>query len=280
MVVAITDGGTNFAHPDLLNVAYNTADPIDGADNDADGWVDNYRGRNTGDNNNNPQYNVNHGVAVTGLSSATTNNNVQVAGVGYQCSICPYAFPTAAVRTWAASRAFSMRRKKALRSSTALGRHQPLAPRLEDVTRYAAINKGCLVVSSAGNSNNTAPFWPASYEWVTGVAGSNASDIKSRPRRTTILWTLRHRANPSLPRRWPRLPMWARALRLQLPIVSGAAALVKSVYPAYTPEQIDALLKETSFNLYTLPGNAAYADKLGRGRLDIGAALTTAPGPR
>ena len=39
-IVAVVDGGTNFSHPDLLgNLAYNYADPIDGIDNDNDGYL-------------------------------------------------------------------------------------------------------------------------------------------------------------------------------------------------------------------------------------------------
>ncbi|MCZ2443568.1 MAG: hypothetical protein LC101_07320, partial [Flavobacteriales bacterium] len=57
VVIGIVDGGTNFTHPDLVtNVYYNYADPIDGIDNDNDGYIDNFRGWDVGDNDNNPQY--------------------------------------------------------------------------------------------------------------------------------------------------------------------------------------------------------------------------------
>ena len=40
-VIGIVDSGTDWDHPDLQdNIKYNYADPIDGIDNDADGYVD------------------------------------------------------------------------------------------------------------------------------------------------------------------------------------------------------------------------------------------------
>ena len=283
VIVGIADGGTNFSHPDLMNVAYNAADPIDGIDNDGDGWTDNYRGWNTGSNNNNPQYNVggglNHGVASTGTASATVNNGINGAGISYNSPYLPIKIADAANAFSAAEQGvFYAAQKGAKIINCSWGGTAPW-PLLEDVTRYAVFNKGCFVVSSAGNSNNSAPYWPGSYPWVTCVAGSNSSDIKSStssyydfvditaPGEAIFTTSAATFANVGTGTSWAA------------PMVSGSAALVRSHFPSYTPEQVDALLKETSFNLYTLPGNAAYADKLGRGRLDIGAALTVTPGP-
>lgn len=283
VVIGITDGGTNFSHADLQNVAYNLADPVDGVDNDADGWIDNNRGWNTGSNNNNPQYNVgggqNHGVASTGTASATVNNNTNGVGVSYNSPYLPIKIADATnAFSGAEPGVFYAAQKGCKIINCSWGGTSPW-PLLEDVTRYAVYNKGCFVVASAGNGNNTAPYWPASYDWVTGVAGSNVSDIKSTsssyydfvditaPGEAIFTTSAATFANVGTGTSWAA------------PMVSGSAALVLSHFPSYTPEQVDALLKETSFNLYTLPGNAAYADKLGRGRLNVGAALTTTPGP-
>lgn len=63
------------------------------------------------------------------------------------------------------------------------------------------------------------------------------------------------------------------------PLVSGAAALAFSRFPTYTADQIKALLKETAYNMYSIPENAPYNKLLGRGRLDVSAALTQNAGP-
>jgi serine protease len=43
--IAIVDNGIQWNHPDLVdNVAYNWLDPINGLDDDGDGFVDNFHG--------------------------------------------------------------------------------------------------------------------------------------------------------------------------------------------------------------------------------------------
>ena len=45
VVIGIVDSGTDWDHPDLAaNIKINYADPINGTDDDGDGYIDNYRG--------------------------------------------------------------------------------------------------------------------------------------------------------------------------------------------------------------------------------------------
>lgn len=54
VVIDIRDWGTNITHPDLTdNIKYNRHDPIDGIDNDNDGYLDNFGGWELGENHNN-----------------------------------------------------------------------------------------------------------------------------------------------------------------------------------------------------------------------------------
>ena len=55
-VIGISDTGTDIDHPDLVgNIKYNYEDPIDGIDNDNDGYTDNFYGWDLVENDNNPQ---------------------------------------------------------------------------------------------------------------------------------------------------------------------------------------------------------------------------------
>ncbi len=91
IVIGITDSGTDIDHVDLQgNIKYNYADPIDGIDNDFDGFIDNYRGWDLGENDNDPSTaSSNHGIYVAGLAAAVTNNGEGVAGVGFNCKFLP-----------------------------------------------------------------------------------------------------------------------------------------------------------------------------------------------
>ncbi|HSY62870.1 MAG TPA: hypothetical protein VK796_13390, partial [Cytophaga sp.] len=55
VVIGIIDTGSDPNHVDLTNnIAYNTLDPINGVDDDNDGYIDNYTGWDFGNNDNDP----------------------------------------------------------------------------------------------------------------------------------------------------------------------------------------------------------------------------------
>ena len=87
VIVGITDTGTEPTHPDLAaNIKHNYADPINSIDDDFDGYVDNFSGWDVGMNDNNPTWQGDaHGVHVSGISSASTDNAIGIAGIGFKC---------------------------------------------------------------------------------------------------------------------------------------------------------------------------------------------------
>ncbi|HEX5002024.1 MAG TPA: hypothetical protein VFW78_05980, partial [Bacteroidia bacterium] len=55
VVIGITDTGSDLNHPDLVaNIKHNYADPINGTDDDGDGYIDNFTGWDLGENDNDP----------------------------------------------------------------------------------------------------------------------------------------------------------------------------------------------------------------------------------
>ncbi|MEM9985785.1 MAG: S8 family serine peptidase [Bacteroidota bacterium] len=95
VVVGITDSGTG-DHPDLqANWALNQDDPVDGLDNDNDGYVDNYRGWDFGGDlvggpgDNDPVVGNVHGTHVTGIVGATADNGIGFPGICFNCGYLP-----------------------------------------------------------------------------------------------------------------------------------------------------------------------------------------------
>ena len=96
VVIGITDTGWDPTHPDLLgNVKINYADPINGSDDDGDGYIDNYMGWDLGMDDNNALWeSTSHGVNVTGLADAVTDNTTGIASAGFNCKFLPIKFLT------------------------------------------------------------------------------------------------------------------------------------------------------------------------------------------
>ena len=94
LVVALVDDGMDTMHPDLKpNMWFNRNEiPWNGIDDDANGYVDDYRGWNGGDSNNRTfttQSLYAHGTEVAGIVGAGGNNQQGVSGINWQVKLMP-----------------------------------------------------------------------------------------------------------------------------------------------------------------------------------------------
>ncbi|HPS25988.1 MAG TPA: S8 family serine peptidase [Bacteroidales bacterium] len=275
MVIGILDWGVDITHPDLIdNIKYNYHDPIDGIDNDNDGYTDNFRGWDMGENDNNPMGTIGHGTFTAGLSSATTDNGTGIAGTGFQCKFLP-------IKVCNANNTGTMTYESIVYAAEhgcsiincSWGSTFYTGQYGQDVIEYATINKGALVVAAAGNDNNTAVFFPASYNYVLSVAASDINDHKAN------FSNYGHFVDITA----PGDNVWSTGMggiygtsggtSFSAPIVSGCAALLRCKYPSLSALQIAEKLKVTADIIDTLPANLAYRDLLGAGRINIFSAL-------
>lgn len=288
IVIGITDTGIDSAHVELVNqVKYNYADPINGVDDDGDGFIDNYRGWNVALNDNDVQGVVPlHGNFVAGIASAQVDNVTGIAGVGFKTKFLPVrCAPNSNIIVngdvaivYAADHGCSVINC----SWGGFGSSQFS----QDVINYATFNKNSLVVGAAGNANNDAPFFPASYQYVLSVGGSDSLDQKwiSSSSSGSSYGSYLDVCAPgnkiySIFPTGSATPYWySGGTSEAAPQVSAIAALVKAQFPTLTALQIGERIRATCDNIDTIPFNVTngYVKKLGKGRVNLFRALTEA----
>ncbi|MFD2785261.1 S8 family peptidase [Hymenobacter rubripertinctus] len=281
LVIGIIDGGTRLTHEDLATQFQpNRQDPVDGLDNDGDGYVDNYAGWDFADNDNNPVREPGsvHGILVAGCAVGATNNGKGIAGVGYHCRFLPLKiYPSTPTGSFGGYEAIVYAADHGCRViNLSWGAPGGYSQYEQDVITYAAINQDVVVVAAAGNTPADLDFYPASYAHVLSVATTSATDERS--------------ANATYSRRVDLSAPGVQILTtfgntdsdyiavggssFAAPLVAGAAGLVRTRFPQFTAAQVAAQLRRTTDNIDALPGNAAYAGLLGSGRLNVYRAVT------
>lgn len=283
-VIGIVDTGIDISHEDLIyNIAYNWNDLPNGNDDDNDGYIDNFRGWDFGDNNNNPQAEVSfHGSWVSGIAAATTDNGLGISGVGFKCRLLPIKVMNSdgVINTAYQGVVYAADQgAKVINCSWGNTTYQQMA---QDVINYVTYNRDALVIGACGNSNSELIFYPASYENVISVAATNIDDERWSPENTNTTGGSSY--SPMVDISAPGTMMRTTGngdyfltyggTSFAAPVVAGGAALLRSYYPELSALQIGELLKAGTDNIDTIPFNTNYAGMLGTGRLNIYNSIT------
>lgn len=285
IIIGISDTGTDLAHEDLIyNIKNNYNDLPDGIDNDLDGYVDNFRGWDFGDNDNNTQVETNnHGVYVCGIAGASTDNGIGVSGAGFKCKILPIKIMNSndmLVNGYQSIVYAAEHNCDIVNCSWGGTFYQKMA---QDVVNYATVNFDMLVVGAAGNGNIDEKFYPASYNNVLSVAATTELDEKWSPDNTPTAQGSSYSSyvDISAPGAMFKSTTVGSAYTLMWggtsfasPIVAGSAGILRAAFPDYTAQQIVELIKISADLIDTIPYNIPFAGKLGAGRLNIYNALT------
>ncbi len=275
MTIGIVDTGLDSSNTDLLtNIQFNTNDPIDSINNDGDSlWgeplLDNYMGWDVADWDYNLTNKVeSHGSKVAGVSSARTNNGVGISGVGYHCKFMPIkasqdSFPTSISHgydglIYAAEKGCQI-------INLSWGSTFASPELLQDVINYAVDNFDCVIIAAAGNSNLDERYYPASLDnviSVTGVKGTLEKQGRSTYNYAVDLCAVGQYVRTTYPNEEFKNES---GTSMAAPVVSGAAALLKSHFPSWTYKQITEQLRVTGDVIDTIGTNIIYYQyKLGK----------------
>jgi len=281
VVIGILDTGTEPTHSDLKdNIKHNYADPINGIDDDGDGYIDNFSGWDLGENDNNPTWDASeHGVHTSGIASATTDNNNGIAGVGFKCKFLPVKISDASGVLTKSYEGIIYAADHGCAIINCSWGGVGGGEFGQSVVNYATFNKNALVVAAAGNDGVEEEFYPGSFENVLSVASTTGTDDKSNFSNYSVDVGVCAPGSNIYSTWGGNTYAIQSGTSMSCPVAAGAAAIVKSVFPNYTAIQIKERLKATCDNIYAVGSNASYTGKLGNGRINLYNALTQTTGP-
>lgn len=305
VIVAVLDTGIDFDHPDIAeNIWVNTAEiPDDGIDNDGNGYIDDVHGWDFVEDDNSPEpdieqdYNVSaipHGTAIAGVIGAVGNNEVGVAGLGWNTRIMPLRILDnfGSGDSGGAQKAIKYAVENGADIVNLSFTGFEVDPFFEQTIR-TAYELGVVVVAAMGNDPDGGinideqPIYPACFkgaggeDYVIGVAAVDDADKKaafsnygatctdlSAP--GTFVFNLSYHDDATEDFKLPYRGGW-NGTSIAAPMVAGAAALLRSQDPLLSPAQIQTILK-LSADPSQERGTPA-TGKIGTGRLNVARAL-------
>lgn len=314
ITIAILDSGVQINHPDLKdNIWKNNKEIADnGIDDDRNGFIDDIYGWDFVNNSPDPspkfkdgftEAGIQHGTVVSGIAAASGNNAAGIAGVTWRAKIMPLKIlddkgeGSASNVIKGIDYAIANGANVINFSFVGFGYSRSL----EDAVRRAH-EAGIIMVAAAGNDQNggdgnslsQTPMYPVCYDgsngenMVIGVAATDTLDQKasfssygfkcvdiSAPGLgfySTVVYSPTHRIDGK-PFNSYYDGYWS-GTSMATPIVSAAIALIETVNPGLSRDQVIKTILNTADNINRL--NPSYLNQLGTGRINLYAAVSSA----
>jgi subtilisin family serine protease len=272
-IIGIIDTGIDWTHPDLSpNIWTNWNEiPGNGIDDDGNGFIDDIRGWDFVNLDNNPIDDNSHGTHVAGIAAAKGNNNTGIAGIAWNARIMPIKVMQSSGYGSSSDIADGVNYAR-LNGATIL--NLSLGSYGESLTLKTALENAystAVIVAAAGNNGYKidppyppapiyAPMYPACYSWVLGVQattqlGGLASFSNFDPSGPVDCTnSYEHNYEMSAPgvgilSTFPNGEYHLlNGTSMAAPVVSGAVALIKSHNLILSTEEIFARLIQSSTN--------------------------------
>jgi serine protease len=286
VIVGIVDSGTDLDHPDLqANFKIRWSDPVNGIDDDANGYVDDWKGWDFYGNDNSVQIQPSgntHGSHVSGCVSQVTDNGVHGAGIGFKTKIMvtkhtddtnpeSYLYNTDNGIVYCYQNG-----AKVINCSFGSASYSSNS---QLVCNNAWAN-GTVICASAGNGDPSGvgqnwARYPASYDNVVNVAATGSTDIKTTFSNYHSTVDVSAPGSGILSTMYPHTYEYLDGTSMASPITAGTVALIRAKYPTWTPQQVVERLKIAVDSIYDL--NPTYIGLLGTGRINAFKCLSELP---
>lgn len=274
IVVAVTDDGVDYNHPDLAPVMWSNTDEIggNGIDDDANGFIDDVRGWDFSDNDSNPipAGTDSHGTHCAGTVGAVHNNGIGVTGMGPNIRLMPLRMYGGAANFLSAlANAIDYARLNGARVISTSYNIDGYGQALVDAILRARSNDVAYVNSAGNNSQNNPPRQAIRTvaDNVIFVASTTRTDTISSFSNTGTLVEIAAPGSDIL----STLPNNSYGLNsgtsMATPHVAGALGVVRSMRPTLTARQALDVLISTADRVSTITG------PVNGGRLNLNNAL-------
>ncbi len=280
MLVGVVDSGTDFEHEDLQNYYVKPNEPINGIDDDGNGLIDDYRGWDFGEYDNNPTVTVDnpHGRQMTSVMAAETNNGVGITSIGYNVK---YITAKVTADNGDIADAFEGilyvvdEGAKVVNCSW----YQNISTKYaKDIIDYAH-SKNVIIVASAGNGNTDTQVYPAAYDNVIGVGAIDDTGSKTNVSNYGD-WVDIYAPGYNIYTAYPNDTYFTTGgTSVSSAIVSSACCLLQKLFPEETPEQIMSRIKRTGTDLTNLGLSGKYLNLLNASKEQIVTTFQIFPNP-
>ena len=306
VIVGIADSGVAWRHEDLVDNIYQNLgedadgdgkvieesgdtwifdpDDIDGIDDDGNGYADDFVGWNflndDDEEDNDPDDPGEHGTHVAGLAAGRTNNGVGISSISWNVKILPTSGANSEsddIIDRPLSGVVYLAENGADIINMSWGGDTPSQLR-QEVMEYAR-GLGSLLVAAAGNDSTTDLHYPSALPGIVSVGSVGSTDrLASYSNRGISLDVLAPGGSGINGLRSTVPPSSYRSesgTSMASPVAAGVFALVKSLHPSWTNQQLLEQVLGTADSVDEL--NPTFVGLIGEGRVNAFRALTDQP---
>lgn len=288
IVVFVIDDGFMLDHEDLIDQIWTFPGEIpgDSIDNDGNGFIDDVNGYDVADNDADPGmvpgagWDMAHGTHVAGIAVASTNNGKGVASPAYNCSFVPVKAKSDTSLGMNILEATAEGMDYALSSGARIV-NMSFAGNGASTTVQSLIStgyfQGVTWVAGAGNEGQFLAKFPAAYDHVVSVGGTNSMDEKSG----FSNW------HSSIDVMAPGTGIWScfavgtdeytymSGTSMSCPMTAGVCALILSINPDLIYGEVEQYLRMGCDNINAQ--NPDYIGRMGSGRINAFRSLMAVP---
>jgi serine protease len=305
IVVGISDTGVAWRHEDLVDNIYQNLgedadgdgrvieasgdtwvfDPgdVNGVDDDGNGYPDDFVGWNFINDSdledNDPDDPDSHGTHVAGLAAARTDNGVGVSSISWNVKILPTSASNS--ESEGIDRGYSSVVYLAENGADIINMSwgsDTTSQAAKDVMEYAQ-SLGSLLVASAGNDNVADVHYPSALRGIVSVASVGRSDRLASYSNYGISVDIASPGGAGINGMRSTTPPNNYGNRegtsMASPVTAGVFALVKSLHPSWSNEELIEQVLGTADSVDDL--NTSYVGLMGEGRINAFRALTDQP---